>query len=302
MGISRRRFIRNSSITLGGILLHGSLILDENKINSENFRYLNEKIGIYNERGGTIGWYVNDETTIVIDSQFPETAQNFHNQLKSVSSQKIDYLFNTHHHNDHTMGNYYLKDFTDSIVANNNCIRLQEKHNKGKKTESQVVKANLTFNSEISFSLPKEKIVAMHFGKAHTGGDIVIQFENLNVVHVGDLVFNNVYPYIDNAAECTVEGWIEVLDKIVNYFEQDTKYIFGHAESTDSVIGTESDLIKMRDYLENLHNYVKKLVAKGKSKEEIVNTDSIPGSNNLIELWDGARKMNLGAMAEQIIK
>lgn len=301
MKLDRRSFLKTSSVFLGGLLLQGHKPIEQILFDQQNFRELRNTIGIYNEKGGTIGWYVNNDVIIVIDSQFPDTAKNFKNELNSKSTREIDYLINTHHHNDHTLGNFYLKDFTKNIVSHENCTKLQLKHNKGKETESQVVTANTTFNNKWRIELPDELLTAIHFGKAHTGGDIIVHFENTNIMHLGDLVFNNVYPYIDNPGECTISGWIEVLDKILNYSEKDTKFIFGHANSNEKITGSKTDLINMRDYLRSLNDYVSLKIKDGNSPDQIAETNTIPGHDSRIELWKGARKMNLKAVAEQII-
>ena len=301
MKLNRRSFLKSSSVFLGGLLLQGHKPIEQLLFDQNNFRELRNTIGIYNERGGTIGWYVNDDMIVVIDSQFPDTAKNFKKDLNSKSIGKIDYLINTHHHNDHTLGNFYLKDFTENIVAHENCTKLQLKHNKGKETENQVVSANTTFNNKWKIKLPDEYLTALHFGKAHTGGDIIIHFENSNIVHLGDLVFNNVYPYIDNPGECTVTGWIEVLDKILSYFDKETEFIFGHANSNENVTGSKTDLINMRDYLQSLIDYVTLMLKDGNTQDQIAETNTIPGHDSRIELWKGARKMNLKAATEQIL-
>lgn len=302
MNLNRRTFLKSSSILMGGIALQGHKSLetiifqDSNKLNE-----IRSSIGTFNEKGGTIGWYVEGETVIVIDSQFPDTAKNFKSELETKTAGRINYLINTHHHKDHTMGNFYLKDFTENIVAHTNCPRLQIKQNKGKETESKVVTANITFDKKINFSLPKEKMTTTHFGQAHTSGDIVVHFENANVAHVGDLVFNNVFPYIDNTAECSVENWSKVLGKIINYFDKDTKFIFGHSNSTENTIGNIQDVKNKQKYLEALFEYVSGKARSGMTVDEIANTNTIPSFDNLIELWDGAKKMNLRATAEQIV-
>lgn len=300
MYLNRRSFIKSSSLILGGVLIPWEGIFGLSTKKAKNLKTIRNNIRIYNEKGGTIGCYVEGDTIIVIDSQFPDSAANFKAELNSLTSRKINFLINTHHHNDHTMGNYYLKDFTENILAHVNCPRLQLKHNKGKEREKQVVTANLTFENSIKLSLPKEKLSAKYFGKAHTSGDIVVHFENSNVAHLGDLVFNNVYPYIDNSAECSIENWIVVLEKLENHFDNDTKFIFGHANNNDSVTGGIKEVSKKRNYLEALFSTVKEQVKNGKTLDQISEFNSVPGFDNIKESWEGARKMNLRAAAEQL--
>lgn len=299
MNIDRRNFIKNSSLLVGGIFLNDGIHKKVfGKPNKPDIKIIRDKFGVYNEKGGTIGWFADKEDVVVVDAQFPETAENFMSEMKSKSIQKIKYLFNTHHHNDHTRGNTYLKNFTQDIIAHANCPRLQMQQNN---KDNTIVTADITFNEELKIKLGNENLTAIHFGQAHTGGDIVVHFEGINIAHLGDLVFNQVYPYIDNAGECSVENWIYVLEDILEYFDDDTKFIFGHAITDDLVTGNKNDIRKKKDYLEALYNYVNKQVLDGKSAEEIAETNTIPGFDNLKEKWDGARKMNLKATAEQQI-
>lgn len=301
MNFDRRLFLKTGGLIMGGFILQGSKLVSNLTLSEQkNIREIRTNFGVYNEKGGTIGWYVQDDMVVVIDTQFPDSAKNFMNELDLKSIPKINYLFNTHHHNDHTQGNYYLNKFTKNIIAQENCPRLQIKHNKGKETEKQVVTANITFKSELKIKLSKEQITSNYFGKAHTGGDIVIHFENSNIAHVGDLVFNNVYPYLDNSGECSVSGWINVLDNVIKHFDNDTLFIFGHANEESAVTGYKKDLIKERNYLQALYTHVSNLAKQGKTIEEIVSTNTIPGFDGLKESWPGARKMNLKATAEQI--
>lgn len=303
MKLNRRNFIKSSSLIFSGLLLNTDELLSYTiSDQAKDLRELRNSIGTFTKKGGTIGYYVDNDVLVVVDAQFPDTAKEFFGELKTKTNRNIDYLFNTHHHRDHTMGNYYLRQFTNDIIAHKNCPRLQHKQNDGTENESKVVTANITFDNEMYLTLPNEKITSSYLGVAHTSGDIVIHFENANVAHLGDLVFNNVYPYIDNTAECSVKSWIMVLDRVIKKFDSDTKFIFGHANKPENVVGTKEDVIRKRNYLEALYNYVEKLTNEGKTINEIANTNTIPGFDNIKELWDGARKMNLKATAEQVSK
>ena len=141
-----------------------------------NFKNLRDNLGIYTERGGTIGWYVSDDAVVVIDSQYPDAAKNMYAGLQKKTSRKIDLLFNTHHHGDHTSGNMYLKDFTERIIAQENCKALQEKTYGGDATKPQAY-PNFTFKKEWTQEIGKETVSAKFFGAAHTGGDSVIHFQ-----------------------------------------------------------------------------------------------------------------------------
>ncbi len=82
-------------------------------------RKLTQEIYVLYGRGGNIGFIVTDEGVVVIDDQFADLAPGIAEQIKSVTSQPVRFLINTHHHFDHTGGNgFFIKMAT--IVAHDN--------------------------------------------------------------------------------------------------------------------------------------------------------------------------------------
>ena len=297
MRISRKDFLCSS------LLLSGAFFLPTTKLSSfsrflseeDNLKIIRGSIGIFTGRGGTIGWYANDDGVVVVDSQFPDYAEQLHSGLRKRNFTNIDILFNTHHHGDHTAGNYYFKDHVKRIVAQENCPKLQKRRNEKPGEEDKQVYANETFIETWSETIGKQKISAYHFGAAHTGGDAVYHFENENVVHMGDIIFNEIYPYVDVDAECTLEGWPKYIEQVLNKFDDDTIFIYGHAPSPEKTYGNKEALKKMSDYLNKLHEFAGKEFKAGKTKEEFAENKSIPGVTGRAELWQGALKQNLEA-------
>ncbi len=293
--MNRKEFLKLSMLIGAGITFQGSKLLFLQDDKKYTFKELRNGIGIYVNRGGTIGWLVNKDAVVVIDSQFPFTVKDFLNELHKLTDRKIDILFNTHHHRDHTSGNPYLSKFTKSIVATENCVRLQKTRNTGTDLDKNKVYANKTFEKSWSETIGKENLFAYHLVPAHTGGDAVFHFINSNVVHMGDLVFNRVYPWVNKEDEASLRGWITFLDDAINHFDNDTLFIYGHSFSPEKVYGNKDDLKFMRNYIEALLTTVRKLKASGKTDEEILKLDSVPGFENMKALWEGALKANVKA-------
>lgn len=292
MKISRKQFLKSGVLITGGIMLSGHKFFSQFEDQPKGFKVIRGNFGIYSERGGTMGWYVTKDSVIVIDSQFADSAKNFHNGLKSKTANKIDFLFNTHHHRDHTSGNHYLREFTNKIVSSENCRALQEKFN-GNNPDNPQAYADITFADDWTLDIGGEKIFAKHFCPAHTGGDAIMHFEKTNVVHMGDLVFNKVYPVIDLPGGASLSGWIDFLEYAVKYFDKDTIYIFGHAQNPEMVVGSDKDLLAMRNYITALLDFVGKEIKNGRTKEEITSSLQIPGVTDVKEMWQGAMKRNL---------
>lgn len=300
MIIKRRSFLQSSVYLLGAILYPSKNIFSTfSSMKLEGIREIRPNIGVFTKRGGTIGWFFSKDALVVADSQFPESASVFIEEIKQKYDHSIDVLFNTYHHGDHTSGNYYLKDFANKIVACENCVNIQRKMYGEVEKSSKQVYADTTFEKEWELDLGNEKIKAYHLGPADTGGDSFIHFQNANVVHMGDLVFNLRYPYMDRPAGCTVTGSIDYLEKVIQMFEKDTIFIFGHAVDNEFVTGKINDVTMMRDYFTSLRDFMVKEIKAGKSLNEIEKKEHIPGIENLRERYDGEKNKNLKAAYEE---
>jgi glyoxylase-like metal-dependent hydrolase (beta-lactamase superfamily II) len=137
--------------------------------------------------------------------------------------------------------------------------------------------ADTTFAEVWRHDCGDEVVTAQYFGPAHTNGDAVMTFEKANVVHMGDLVFNRLYPYIDRPGGASVRGWVKRLEEVRQSFPADAIYIFGHGNSKFGVTGTRDDLLVMRDMLSAMLDHVQKGLDTGRTKEQIVALDNLPG-------------------------
>ncbi len=289
--MNRKNFFKSIGIVLGGMTLSNFLTT----LKTGNFRQLRKGAGIYTRRGGTIGWLITKDAVIVVDSQFPDTARDFYSNLKKITAGRITLLFNTHHHRDHTSGNVFLKNYSNMITAQEDCVRLQISRNVGTPLDKNKVTAKVTFEKEWSFNSGDTKVTAHHLCPAHTGGDALIHFVNENIVHMGDLIFNRVYPFVNPKDEASLKGWINFLNYAYNKFDNETLFIYGHSYSPENVFGGREDLKYMANYIEALLEYVGKKVKAGESLENILTAKFIPRFENLKPLWKGALEANIKA-------
>src|SRR4029450_11372183 len=82
------------------------------------FEDVRRNIGVFTMRGGTIGWMVNKDAVLVVDTQFPDTAKACVDGLKQKTENRgIDVVLNTHHHADHTGGNAVFRAEAKRLIA-----------------------------------------------------------------------------------------------------------------------------------------------------------------------------------------
>ena len=241
------------------------------------FTPLRRHTGIFTGRGGTIGWLASPAALVVVDTQFPDTATACLAGLPGRERRLLDAVINTHHHLDHTSGNPVFKPAARTIVAQVNVPRLQFAAAEKTGDVDKQVFADTTFAEVWRHDCGDEAVIVQYFGPAHTGGDAVILFEQANVVHMGDLVFNRLYPYIDRPGGASVRGWVARLEEAHRTFPADAIYIFGHGNPRFGVTGTRDDLLVMRDLLNALLDHVQRGITDGKTRAEITTLDNLPG-------------------------
>ena len=275
--MQRRSFIRNTSLTVGAISLSSKNIFGA-LFQQPPFKIkmLRGDIGIFSERGGTIGFYQSRDGFVVVDSQFPDQSKHLIDELKKNSELPFKLLINTHHHGDHTGGNISFKGIVEHVVGHENCLINYKRVTEAKTADKQLYQ-DITFGKSWKQKAGKEKIKAHYFGAAHTNGDAIIHFEHANVAHMGDLLFNQMHPFIDRSSGASIKSWITVLQKTRSQFDNDTIYIFGHAADPEKITGNKQDIIAFEDYLQKLLAFVEREIKAGKSKEEIIKNKEIPG-------------------------
>ena len=278
---NRRDFIVASSLGFAGALGHRSLFAQARggaqPAAMPEFKDVRRNVGTFFARGGTIGYLVTPDAVVVVDSQFADTAPLFLEGMKPKTQRKFDLLINSHHHGDHTGGNKVIQPNVAKIVAHANVPGLQKKAAAAAKSEENQAYADTTFEKEWSAKVGGETVSAKYYGPAHTGGDIVITFQNANVVHMGDLMSYQRNPRADRPAGASIVNWIPVLENTVKDHGNDTIYIFGHSKAGERLTGSGKDLLELRDYFTAMLDFTRKAIASGRPAEEVAKTAAIPG-------------------------
>ncbi|GAA3952900.1 MBL fold metallo-hydrolase [Pedobacter ginsengiterrae] len=296
--MERRNFIKNSALALAMLSLYKTDVFAQNELlRAYNFKPLRNNVGIFTEQGGTIGWLNSSNGFAVVDAQFPTSAPHVIEELKKLGEKPFKYLINTHHHGDHTAGNIAFKGLAEKVVAHQNSLVNQKKTAEKANNLDKQLLPDTTFGTGWKAPVGDEKISAYYYGSGHTNGDAVYHFENANIVHVGDLVFNRRFPYIDKENGAHIGNWITALDKIQNQFDKDTLFIWGHSLDPEKVTGNKADVKAFQNYLQNLLKLVSGEITAGKSKEDILKITTIPNAPE----WQGdGIQRSLGAAYDEL--
>ncbi len=223
-------------------------------------------------QGGNIGVSTGADGAFVIDDQYPGTAPANLEKIKALASGAPRYLVNTHWHSDHAGGNETFAKAGAMIFAHENVLKrlnatLPTVGAGGKPAPAAPEAAwpVVTFIDGVDFHLNDETIRVMHVSASHTDGDSIVWFVEPNILHMGDLFFNGIFPVIDLNSGGSVRGYLAVMKETHARVGDTTKIIPGHGE-----IATKADLGRQIAMLEGAIAAVEKHVKAGDSLAKTV--------------------------------
>ena len=221
--------------------------------------------------GGNLGLITGDDGVVLIDDGLEPLVAVTVAAIESLTGDPIDFVINTHAHGDHVGANEVLHRKGATIVAHENLRTRMVKDG-----SNRAALPELTFTDAVTFHLNGHTARVFHVANAHTDGDSVIHFPEVNIIHAGDVMFNHLFPYIDLDGGGSVAGFIAGQKKIIALADDQTKIIPGHG-----ALANKADLQAAVDMLEDAQARVKALVDAGKSQQEVL------AENPLADYEDG---------------
>ncbi len=221
-------------------------------------------------RGGNMTALIGPEGTLLVDDEFAPFVPAILARLKEIGGGVPKFVVNTHYHQDHTGGNAAMRAAGAVIIAHENVRSRLEQIQRppfGGSVPAPVPASALpmiTFEHSLTVNLDGEPVRIVHEPPAHTDGDSIVAFERSNVVAMGDLFFNGIYPIIDVETGGNVDGMIADVERALFYMNDKTVVIPGHGPVAD-----KAALERYRDMMITVRDKVKKLIDEGKTLAEI---------------------------------
>ena len=241
---------------------------------------LADNVTMFDGPGGAVTVLNGPDGKFVVDTFVAPAWPRLKEALDGLGNAPLKYVINTHWHFDHTDNNAHLHAAGATVLAHENTKKdMSEPHDlpvlyRG----SDGTLSSLHFDPSPAEALPQqtflgsyklqangETLALQHYGPAHTDSDIYVHFQEANVISMGDLFFNGMYPYIDPGTGGTISGMIAAAERILSLADNHTKIVAGHGP-----IGNKADLAKYRDMLITSRDRIQKLKSAGKSAQEAV--------------------------------
>lgn len=246
--------------------------INEAAANSEiSVQTLRGNVSVLMGSGGNITVFTSPDGKLMVDAGIAVSRPRVEAALNNLSGVPPRFLINTHWHWDHTDGNEWIHSLGATIVAQENTLtRLShstrvEEWNFTFSPWTAGGRPTVIFKSEKKMRFGGETIVLKNFGPGHTDTDVTVYFTKADVIALGDIFWNGVYPFIDKDTGGSIDGMIRLVNSSLKLVTDKTIIVPGHGP-----VGNRAQLIEFRDMLVGIRDNVSRLKQQGKTLDEVI--------------------------------
>jgi len=241
-----------------------------------------------------LGFVVTSHGVLVINTgPSMRVAKALHAAIKNITPQPVKWAVNVNSQNHQWLGNGYFKSIGTVILAHKEADRVMrdvgETQIAANKTllKEKAAGTTLTYPDELvddkrEMKLGNTVVQLLHFGHAHTPGDMVVWLPQQKIIFTGDIVYTE--RMLGVLAISHSGNWVQVFDKLA---QLDPKTIIpGHGHPTN----LERARKETRDYLVYLREAVGKSLDSGDTLQDAVDKIDQSGFKHLANFDQLARR------------
>ncbi len=213
------------------------------------------------------------EGALLVDDERARDVAEIQAAVQQLNAGPIRTVINTHWHLDHCGGNEALAQAGAVIVAQKN-VRVRRSteqfmpaYNSHIPAGSPAALPTIVFDETLEMHVGDETVMLRHAANAHTDGDTIVWFPHANVIHMGDVYFHGIFPFIDRASGGSIQGVIASVDMALALANDDTKIVPAHGD-----IATKADLMAYRAMLVDIRDRVRRAMRGHRTEAQVIAT------------------------------
>ena len=269
MLISVRRILTAAVLVGFATLVYAQGAQDLSQVQIKPTR-ITDKFYTLEGQGGMIGVLFGPDGVFMVDTQFAPLSDKIAAAIKQLTPQPIRFVVNTHVHGDHTGGNENFAKMGATIISREE-LRFRLAHPNPQANGQPGVPTpaaglpRQTYQGRLTMFMNGEEISLIAVPRAHTDGDTMVHFPGLDAIMTGDFYRSIQYPNVDRANGGSVQGLLDGLGDVIGRAGPNTKIIPGHGPTVN-----RTAVAAHRDMVLSVRDRVAKLVAEGKTEDEVV--------------------------------
>ncbi len=242
---------------------------------------------LYDDLSSNAAFLVTDEGVLVIDSrQHPQHGRELIAMIRKVTDKPIRWLVNTHAHGDHYYGNPPFREIGATIIAHRDTVAGMIKNEKLEFSRRQAffrsqnldpkevrtVLPDMMFDTTLRIGSGQRVAEIFYWGPGQNPGDTMIYFPHAKAVFIGGPFARKNWSNMSFSP--SIDGWITLLNKVAALPVD--LFLPGHGD-----VSTREDVLDEVKLLADVQTEVKKAIAAGMTREQIVKELRFPQYANL---------------------
>ena len=216
-------------------------------------------------KGGNVLASVGGDGVLLIDNDYSGLGPTYRKALAALGAADPDFIINTHWHADHTGNNGFWRQAGATVVAQDN-VRLRMSSTQSNKFFGRDTPPSppetwpvVTYNDVMALHVNSDTLELRHYAHGHTDGDSVVFFVRANLVHMGDLLFKDAFPFVDYDSGGNVTSYARNIEAILARTDAQTVFVPGHGAS----VANWEDLNRYLAMLQGTRKEVQAMAAEG---------------------------------------
>lgn len=232
---------------------------------------LGETAWLLRGRSGNVVMVTSDRGVLLIDDQRGSDMEGMLAAVHSLDAGPVNLVINTHWHLDHAGANAGFGEAGAVIVAHRNVRerlgvdQFMVAYNRAVPASPAIALPTVVYDSEMDIHFGRETVRLRHTPMAHTDGDSLVLLEAANVLHMGDVFFNGIYPFIDRSSGGSIQGLIRSVDVALTMSDESTRIIPAHGP-----LATRAELQAYRDMLQDVSDRVLAAMDRGATLDAVI--------------------------------
>jgi glyoxylase-like metal-dependent hydrolase (beta-lactamase superfamily II) len=233
---------------------------------------------------------ITDDGVLVFDFHIDNADQTLAG-IRKLTDKKVKYLISSHSAGDHASGAWHFREDKPVYIATKNQVhdlQMQEREEFNERKNSNdprnagykgrdLVLPDISFDGTMTLYFSGLTFQITPEGRGHSTGDLTVYIPQKRVMLMGDLLDTEIHPGQGESAGVfysNIKGWIQILDNIMARNLPVDTYIPGHGPAH---IGRGvKDLEEQKRYFVVMRDEVAKMIAAGKTLEQIEKEFKIP--------------------------
>ena len=221
--------------------------------------------------GGNVVVWSGADGVVLVDTGLAPFSAALVEAVTRISAAPVRFVVITHGHADHAGGNETFA-HKGAVVIGHESLREhggQDPAVPAGNTEASAItlaaRPVLTTMEALALHLNGDRLDAVHVADAHTASDIVVRWNDADVVALGDIYWSGQYPYIDVESGGSLAGMVAAVEGTLARSNARTVVVPGHG-----AVSNRAELAAYRDMLVTVGRKVREAVENGMGIEEIL--------------------------------